>query len=252
MSYVDSYSPPPPESHLPHSELYGPDPYDITYAFPLPEETLDTPSLKLVPSGCQLELFRYYPRVWHTPPAFPASLERFFPRNPHPTYFAVIDKTRPDAAHPRRGGGLAGGVGLPSVSPANLQIAPGSILVFPEFQRTHVARAMVAVCLNYILQLPSASPPGVGSRRAQWCANALNARSVGLAERMGFRREATLRHAIVLPDELAPYGRKGRPGDDDDDDEILKQSSGDTAVLSVCWDDWENGGREKVQAFIPK
>ena len=62
---------------------------------------------------------------------------------------------------------------------------------------------------------------------------------------MGFHREGTLRNAIVLPDEMAAYGRKGRPGDP-----FEKQSSRDTAILSVCWDDWESGTKEKVQAFI--
>lgn len=26
----------------------------------------------------------------------------------------------------------------------------------------------------------------------------------------------------------------------------------DTAVLSVCWDDWENGTREKLQAVMDR
>ncbi|KAI0654911.1 acyl-CoA N-acyltransferase [Cubamyces menziesii] len=258
MSYVNNYTPS-PEPTVPESEVYGPDPYDINFAFPLYPETLDTARIKLTPfippihaetywshvKDHRSELYRYYSIYFHTLPEFLAWHELYFRRNPYQIYLAIVDKTRPDPVHPDWGGSFAGVVGLINTSAKNLQMEPGYILIFPEFQHTHVAKTMVAICLNYILQLPTASPPGLGFRRAQWCANALNAPSVGLAERMGFHREGTLRNAIVLPDEMAAYGRKGRPGDP-----FEKQSSRDTAILSVCWDDWESGTKEKVQAFI--
>ncbi|KAL7283974.1 hypothetical protein ACG7TL_001246 [Trametes sanguinea] len=258
MPYVNNYSPIPAQE-VPDDELYGPDPYDINYALPLPEETLDTARLKLVPfipsdhahtywehvKDHRHELYRYYTRYFHTLSEFLAWHELYFRRNPYQIYLAIIDKTRHDPAHPDWGGSFAGVVGMINTSVPNLQMEPGYILVFPEFQHTHVAKTMVAICLNYILQLPTATPPGLGFRRAQWCANALNVPSVGLAERMGFKREGTLRWAIVLPDELKDYGRKGRPGDPYED-----RVSRDTAILSLCWDDWENGAREHARAFI--
>ncbi|KAI8986622.1 acyl-CoA N-acyltransferase [Trametes punicea] len=260
MSYVNNYKPS-PERKVADDELYGPDPYDINFAFPLPAQTLDTTTLKLVPfipsvhaqtywghvQDRRQELYRYYSKYFHTLPEFLAWHELYFRRNPYQIYLAIIDKTRPDPAHPSWGGSFAGVVGLINTSAQNLQMETGYILVFPTFQHTHVAKTMVAMCLNYILQLPTASPPGIGFRRAQWCANALNTPSVGLAERMGFKREGTLRNAVVLPEEVAEYGRKGRPGDAFD-----MQSSRDTAILSLCWDDWENGAREKVQTVIAK
>ncbi|KAI0371359.1 acyl-CoA N-acyltransferase [Pilatotrama ljubarskyi] len=258
MSYVNKYTPQPGPT-VADSELYGPDPYDINFAFPLHQETLQTSRLKLVPFIPSLhagtywnhvkdrrdELLRYYTVYFHTPAEFLAWHELTFRRNPLWIYLAIIDKTRPDPAHPDWGGSLAGTVGLINGSAKNLQMEPGYIMVFPEFQHTHVAKEMVAICLNYILQLPSASPPGLGFRRAQWCANPQNAPSIGLAERMGFKREGTLRYTVVLPKELAQYGRQGRAGD-----AFEKLSSRDTAVLALCCDDWENGAREKVQAFI--
>ncbi|KAL1941883.1 hypothetical protein VTO73DRAFT_6883 [Trametes versicolor] len=260
MSYVNNYTPA-RETTVPDAEVYGPKPYNINFAFPLYPETLETPHVKLVPfiprihadaywanvKDRRAELFRYYTRFFHTLPEFLAFHELYFRRNPHQLLLAIIDKTRPDPdlAHADWGGSFASVVGLINTSAANLQMEPGWVLVFPEFQRTHVAKTMVAIVLHYILQMPTASPPGLGFRRAQWCANALNAPSVALGERMGFKREGTLRNALVLPEENDAYGRKGRPGD-----AFEGRSSRDTAILSLCWDDWENGGREKVQAYI--
>ena len=49
MAYVNNYKPPAPTpTVLPESELYGPDPYDINFAYPLHLDTLESDSLKLV------------------------------------------------------------------------------------------------------------------------------------------------------------------------------------------------------------
>ncbi|OJT15662.1 hypothetical protein TRAPUB_5490 [Trametes pubescens] len=260
MAFVNHYTPrPEPESLLPDDELYGPDPYDINFAFPLYPETLETARVKLVPfvprahaetywenvKDHREALYAYYTRFWHSLREFLAWHEVYYRRNPVLLNLAVIDKTRPDPKHPDWGGSLAGLVGLINTSAQNLQMEPGWIMVFPNFQHTHVAKEMIAASLRYILQLPTQSPPGLGFRRAQWIANALNKPSVGLAERMGFKREGTLRHIVVLPEENTAYGNKGRPGDP-----FEKQTSRDTAILSLCWDDWENGEREKVEALI--
>ncbi|KAI0634763.1 acyl-CoA N-acyltransferase [Trametes polyzona] len=258
MSYVNNYHPE-TEPVVAESELYGPDPYDINFSFPIHPETLEGPTLKLVPFIPRIhaetywdnvkdryhDLFKYYYRAFTSLPDFLAWHELYFRRNPHQIYFAVIDKTRPDPAHADWGGSFAGLIGLINTSPANLSTELGWLLVFPAFQRTHVAKTMVALALRYVLQLPTASPPGLGFRRAQWCANVQNGPSVGLAERMGFRREGTLRNYPVLSKGYAAYGRVGRPGD-----AFEGQSSRDTAILSLCWDDWEGGEKEKVQALI--
>lgn len=97
--------------------------------------------------------------------------------------------------------------------------------------------------MHYALDLPENG--GLGLRRVQWLANKLNNPSVGLAKRLGFQMEGILRWARVLrPSEAAGSNgcpeRKGdpRPG----------HKGRDSALLAVCWDDWENGGREKVDA----
>ncbi|KAI0824872.1 acyl-CoA N-acyltransferase [Trametes gibbosa] len=258
MSYTNNYTPS-SERTVPKSELYGPEPYDINFAFPLHPETLDALRVKLVPFVPRVHaetywenvkdhrdtLYRYYPRFCHTLDEWLEWHELLFRRNPYEILLAVIDKTRPDPAHADWGGSLAGLVGLINTSAKNLQMEPGWIMVFPAFQHTHVAKEMIAVSLNYILQLPTESPPGLGFRRAQWVANSLNVPSFKLAERMGFKREGTLRHAVVIPVENGAYGKKGRAGD-----AYPGLSSRDSAFLSLCWDDWENGEKEKVQALL--
>ncbi|KAI5986710.1 hypothetical protein EDC04DRAFT_2824174, partial [Pisolithus marmoratus] len=84
----------------------------------------------------------------------------------------------------------------------------GAITILPPFQRTHT--------------------------------NELNSQSVRAAERMGFKREGTLRWDRALP------SGKGKPGNS------VQSRAGDpkpdcvgrhTAILAICWDDWENGGK---------
>ena len=258
--YVNNYAPE-PEPTLPESELYGPEPYDINFAWPLHPESLQTPRLKLVPFVPRVHaatywahvkddlhtLFRYYPFLPRTLPDFLSWLELKCRRNPHHTFLALIDTTRPspDPAHAGWGGSLAGALALCNTAAGNLSTELGYIVVFPAFQHTHVAKEMVAVLLRYLLALPGASPPGLGFRRVQWCAHPGNKPSIGLAERMGFRREGTLRWLWVLPEDLAEAGEvctrkdafEGRPGRH-------------TAILSVCWDDWEGGVGEKINAFL--
>ena len=259
--FVNDYTPTvAQEPTLPESEFYGPTPYDINFAYPLYEETLQTPRLKIVPFipsihaetywahvGNRPELFRFYPFLPGTLPEFLTWLELNQRRNPHQTFFALIDLTRPDPAHPTWGGSLAGAVALCNAAPANLGTEIGYVVVFPEFHHTHVAKEMVGLLLRYLLQLPRASPPGLGLRRVEWRAHPGNAPSIGLAERMGFKRDGLLRWLWVLPDVLTHMGDKGRVEDPADG-----RSGRHTVVLSVCWDDWEGGVKDKVEALLSK
>ena len=261
--FVNNYVPPQEASEpptLPESELYGPTPYDLNLAYPLYEETLQTPRLKLVPFipvehataywdvvNDHPELFQYYPFRHHTLPEFLTFLEVFSRQNPHHMLFAIIDRTRPDAAHASWGGSLAGIIGFFNTDATNLVTEIGYVLVFPAFHRTHVAKESVAVLLRYLLSMPSDSPPGIGFRRVQWSAHTKNAASIGLAQRMGLKREGDLRWKWVLPDELSEHGEKGREGD---------RSGGKhgrhSVMLAVCWDDWENEVKGKTEQFLNK
>ena len=260
MSFVNNFTPPPPEPVLAESELYGPTPYDINFAYPLYEETLRTDRLKLVPFIPSIhaetywkhvkdrpELFQYYPVLYSTLRDFLTWYELTVRRNPYNLGLTMIDVTRPDPEHPEWGGSLAGIVNICSTVPQNLTTEIGYIVVFPEFQHTHIAKEMVALSQRYILQLPTQSPPGIGFRRLQWCAHPGNAPSVGLAKRMWFKPEGAMRYMWVLPKELSHMGAKGREGD-----QFSGQGARHTAVLSVCWDDWEEEVRAKNEVFLNK
>ena len=262
MSWVNNYQPPSTPrlgDVLPEAELYGPKPYDINFAYPLHQETLENSRIKLVPfipsvhaetywqhiGSRTKEIFRFYPFIFPTLAQTLSFFERAIRRDPHLVLFAVIDKTRPDTEHPAWDGSLAGVITLFNTSAPNLTTELGYVVVFPEFRGTHVAKDMVGVLLRYVLQLPSQSPPGLGFRRVQWLAHPENAPSVGLAQRMGFRMEGRKSWVWVLPDELAGMGPPGREGDPS-----CGRSGRDSVCLSLCWDDWEDGAREKVEAIL--
>jgi RimJ/RimL family protein N-acetyltransferase len=131
----------------------------------------------------------------------------------------------------------------------------GYIMILPAFQRTHVCTNAVGLLLHYCLELPTTvlhlAPsdadrrqrfgPGLGLRRVQWQAHADNAPSIATAERIGFRKEGIIRwDRIVRGDKpglkVPPHRAALNAG-----------SSRWTCRLSICWDDWEAGVREKVQ-----
>lgn len=259
MSFVNSYKPPAPRS-LADVDLYGPEPYDVNYIFPLRPEGLESDRVKLVPfiprehaaeywkyMTQHPDLLRYYPFALHTFEEYLNFWETSIRSNPSNVMFAIYDKTRHDPEHPERGGSLAGVTGLFYSSDANLCAEIAYVVIFPPFQRTHVASNMVGVLLRYCLELPTASNPGLGLRRVQWCAHEKNTASARLAERMGMKREGIIRWHWVLPEILARDGLK--PGEND----MWPEKYGRHAVvLSMCWDDWEGGGREHVERQIAR
>lgn len=167
-------------------------------------------------------------------------------RSPDMVAFAVFDKTRaPTTAN--GDAPIAGVLGFLNSSARNLSTEIGFVMILPPFQRTHVASNAVGLLLHYCLDLPSAG--GLGLRRVMWQANALNVGSVKAAERMGFKHEALLRWDRVLPKgkEMAGNRVEGRKGDP------MEGCVGrDTVMLSLCWDDWEAGDKERVDAAMAR
>ncbi|GJE90659.1 GNAT family N-acetyltransferase [Phanerochaete sordida] len=260
MSFVNTYTPPPAPAALADAELFGPEPYDVNFVFPILPASLENDRVKLVPfiprehgeayftaGSADAQLWRYYPLVWRDLRGFLTWLEHGVRQNPAHVYFAVLDKTRPDAARPHWGGSLAGAFGLFNASAANLCAEIAYIAVLPGFQRSHVASNAVGILMRYCLELPTASPPGLGLRRVQWCAHTKNLPSARLAERMGFKREAWIRWLWVLPKELSSDGEKPREGD-----KWPERYGRHTLMLSTCWDDWEDGVREIVQKQVDR
>ncbi len=97
--------------------------------------------------------------------------------------------------------------------------------------------AAVALLMQYALLLPSEG--GLGLRRVQYQTDANNDRSIALARKFGFQQEGILRWHRVMPGEksgLSPREGDGKPG----------TKGRHTAILAVCWDDWEQGVKEKI------
>lgn len=174
-------------------------------------------------------------------------------------------------------GVLAGLIGLINSSREALATEIGLVLILPPFHRTHVASNAVGLLLHYALETstlkyrastslhnmsensntPSEGPlhcdnftlvdgNPLGLRRVVWQADAHNAASVRLAERMGFRLEAIQRWGRVLP-VGRPIRVEMRVGDPKTGEGGLN-----AAILSLCWDDWETGARDKVQLIMQR
>ncbi|KAF5340098.1 hypothetical protein D9758_013161 [Tetrapyrgos nigripes] len=220
------------------------------FHFPIPDcLENDKPSEhadKVAASSKDKSLWTYFP---HGPFKDGADfIERFwntvFRGNPSQFFFVVFDKTKRQESQDGNGNfKLAAIMGYILTSEWDLWTEIGAVIVFPEFQRTHVASNAVGLLLHYALDLPEEG--GLGLRRVQWRAMESNAGSIRLARRFGFQMEGVTRWARVLQpgEETVTNGRPERRGDP-------RPGLGgtDIAVLAMCWDDWENGGREKVDA----
>ncbi|KAF8257909.1 acyl-CoA N-acyltransferase [Lactarius quietus] len=252
MAYINSYKKQDRPALLPG--YFGPEPYDINWAFPLYEETLESERVKLTPFIPSVHAQEYAAQIIARP-----DLHRWFPfelssldhiltevelrvrRNPSWILFAIIDKAR--------GGAMAGVIGLISASAANLSAEIAWVLVFPEFQRTYVTSNATGIVLQYALELPTpgARRRGLGFRRVQWTTHTANKPSHAVATRMGLKEEGILRWTYVLHDGAEGHGIPLREGDP-----LSPRPGRHSVLLALCVDDWENGGREHVQRMIDR
>lgn len=166
--------------------------------------------------------------------------------------FAIFDKTKPSQSLTNSNTGpdfsvgtLAGLIGFLNTSAPDLATEIGFVMILPPFQRTHVTSNAIGLLLNFTLNVPSPSSTSLGLRRVVWTANNANKASVRAAERMGFRIESVLRW-----DRVIPIGKEGNGVTPRQGDPKGENPGRDTAVLSLCWDDWEAGVREKVAEIM--
>ncbi|KAJ7489091.1 acyl-CoA N-acyltransferase [Mycena latifolia] len=225
-------------------------PFDVNFCFPIPEQ-LENDRVKLVPfvpsehADAFFAAVRAHDALFTYLPWGPFAsaddllatlvLGRIQP-DPGSVLFAVLDKTAPGGPQ------LAGTIGLLDTSPANLSTEVGFVITLPRFQRTHVTSGAAGLLLRFALDT-------LGLRRVAWKANVQNAQSVRVAERMGFRREAVLRWERVLPAGKTEGGNGGGVRAGDPKPGCLGR---DTVLLSLCWDDWEGGAREAVNAIMQR
>jgi RimJ/RimL family protein N-acetyltransferase len=242
-----------PEPVILENELYGPEPYDLNFVFPIPPE-LSTNKLRLIPFIPRVHAAAYLTgtrghesmfKYMSVALEYPADLLRFVERHrrdKNDFMFAAIDTTRPDSNHPEWEGSLAGLFGLLETDKTSLVAEIGPAIVLPAFQRTHVSSHAVGLLLKYILELP---PSGLGFRKVKWAAPPINAASNNLAKRMGFKLEGVLRWKCVLPvvEGYQKVGKEARAGDAGNG--LLGRDTSNE--WAFCWDDWEEGGRGLVE-----
>jgi len=85
-------------------------------------------------------------------------------------------------------------------------------------------------------------------RRMQWQANAKNLPSIKAGLRMGFLQAGGKRWERIVP------AAEGKPNTTErlprEGDSRRADFGRHTAVLGLCWDDWEDGTREKVRELM--
>ena len=142
---------------------------------------------------------------------------------------------------------MAGLFGYLHATTIDLFAEIGPAITFTRFRGTHVTRNVIGLMLHYALDLPSKG--GLGLRRLQWEANLYNVASWRSAEKMGFKKEATLRWYRALEPIKAGANNKKALRDQDPKADFLGR---DTVILSVCWDEWENGGKDFANEMMGK
>ncbi|KAK0440605.1 acyl-CoA N-acyltransferase [Armillaria borealis] len=159
------------------------------------------------------------------------------------TMFAVYDRTKPEES------AYAGVVGYLNSSAEDLVTEIGFVIIAPAFQKTHVTSNAVGLLTKYALDMPEDG--GLGLRRVVWQASAANIASVRTAKRMGFQQEGILRWHRAWPTSKTrgANGTRVRKGDPKEEAFPLGR---DTAILSICWDDWEGGARAHVEATMAR
>lgn len=141
--------------------------------------------------------------------------------------------------------GLAG-LTTPTASTAtsNLTADMGQLLL-PRYHCTFVGTHANGLLLHHLLD---PTPNGLALRRVQWQPNASNTASVNAAKRLGFRLEGVMRWAVVLPwGKIGDTVREGR-----EQGETEGRKARHTAMLALCWDDWEGGGRDYVDRLMAR
>ena len=143
-------------------------------------------------------------------------------------------------------GALAGVMGCTNTSAPHLTAEIGFVLTFTRFQRTHVTSHAIGLLLHYALDVPSAG--GLGLRRNEWRASPSNQASIRAAERMGFKRDGYFRWNWVLPEgKEMGNGLQRREGDP-----RIRNVGRDSLIMSICWDDWEDSARARVDAVMAR
>ncbi|EAW23711.1 GNAT family N-acetyltransferase [Aspergillus fischeri NRRL 181] len=248
------------------------------FYFPLDLSKLENDRLRLVPFDSNFEelaatyvklssetpeIFQYLP---YGPFESPEAYDQWYSNRIRPTkesiIFAIIlkagivRKRKPGSDQFEElkveDGTFAGTTGLIRADPDNSVVEVGHVVILPRFHRTFVGTAAHTLLLDHMLDPP---PNGLHLRRVQWQAFSTNQASIAAAQRLGFQLEGIIRWQRELPE-----GKKGIESGVIDDKMPRLDPTGQkklgpgrhSAMLSLCWDDWENGARERLHALSQK
>ena len=176
--------------------------------------------------------------------AFYDNADKSFGNSPGDCLYAIFDKVTAGGKENRHSNS-AGILSLNTTNPVNAVTEIG-VIIFPSFQRTHVATNAIGLMLLWTLNPPSAG--GLGLRRVEWRTHAENAASRRAAVRMGFEFEGIARWERVFPrgkvalPVAALEKRNGTNGE---------HPGRHTANFSIVWDEWDDK-RPKVIASIER
>ncbi|KAF8260135.1 hypothetical protein EI94DRAFT_1749461 [Lactarius quietus] len=214
MAYTNSYKEPEKPTLLPG--YFGPDPYDINWAFPLYEEALESERVKLTPFIPSVHAYEYAAQVNAQP-----DLYQWYPFE-----LSSLDQILTEVELRARPWEIGWVAIFPCVPPHIRHLE----------RRGHL--------LRYALELPSPDTGrgGLGFRRVQWTAHTGNKPSHATARRMGLKEECVIRWSHVMFEGAESYGLALRKGDP-----LSERPGRHIVVLSLCADEWEDGGREHVE-----
>ncbi|PSK38031.1 hypothetical protein B9Z65_1222 [Elsinoe australis] len=138
-------------------------------------------------------------------------------------------------------GTFAGVTGLIDGNREWASVEVAHVFTLPAFQRTSVISTAHALLLKHLLD---PVPEDIGLRRVQWYAHQLNLASVGLAKRLGFQQEGVIRWERPVRDDRAGVVEEGMPALTKQGDRLGPGRH--SVVLGLCWDDWRDGGRQRI------
>ncbi|KAG8704485.1 hypothetical protein FRC09_003502 [Ceratobasidium sp. 395] len=259
MAYVNTYAPPTLDMTSPIVLPDPNEPYDLNFCFPV--KPLETDRIKIVPfiprihAKAVYAAIIQYPQVMHFMPWPDVPSQREFEelvevrgrREPGFCLFVTLSKdglTKSDEEDPDKiAKFLLGTIAYCNASRDLSTVEIGFIIILPPYQRTHVSSHAIGLLMKYALDMPKDG--GLGVRRVQWQAHASNQASVRAGMRLGFKMEGVIKWQRPLPagkESSAPYR----------EDDSLGLPGRHSAMLAVCWDDWENGGRELVRGLMER
>jgi RimJ/RimL family protein N-acetyltransferase len=176
--------------------------------------------------------------------AFYDNVDKSFGNSPGDCLYTIFDKAT-DPGKENTDSNYAGILSLNATNSVNAVTEIG-VIIFPAFQRTHVATNAIGLVLLWALDPPSAG--GLGLRRVEWKTHSANAASRRAALRMGFEFEGIARWERVFPG-----GKVTLPV------QALEKRNGTkgelpgrhTAIFSIVWDEWDDK-RPKVIALMER